>query len=242
MKSLLSLFFIASFLLISVHGQTNCAQYNGDCSDCTANDCGYCAANMQCVPGTVNGPTNTSNSCEKGWQFITCHDCHAYGTCAQCSFDDACAFCEGGKGCQLIGNATQSCALIHTCHCYEYENCRSCTTNPTCTYCVSNSSCIYNTGSASCDSTEDHCPCANNEDCPSCLADFGCQWCEDDGGSCVEGDATCSLAAYDCPPPGRQFDGLSFFGGMVLGAAIVGIIAGVLVCVIRHRNRKYQPL
>jgi len=252
-RLLCAAFVVFSLLaLASLANGDVCGQYNNDCQSCVGIGCGYCGPNRACVNGTVTGPSGNGTifSCEKGWQFGSCSNCPVYPTCAACNLDDGCVWCEtsqsGPQGCQLMGKQSQGCLIAQTCPCNDYSTCRECNTDQGCVFCGTNNTCVSSaTVGKTCSFLKHTCPCSDNVDCQSCNDDYDCQWCDDKKGECLTASANnCSLVAHSCPAAKapRHFDAASFIGGIVLGAGILAIVGGIILCVAWNRRRKYQPL
>jgi hypothetical protein len=79
------------------------------------------------------------------------------------------------------------------------------------------------------------------DDCDGCVREEYCIWCQDTN-VCQNTTAACANPTGLACPQKKKFDGWSFFGGLVLGAAVLGIIIGLIFLFSWQKTRKYQPV
>eukprot|EP00771_Trimastix_marina_P000976 gnl/Trimastix_PCT/2017.p1 GENE.gnl/Trimastix_PCT/2017~~gnl/Trimastix_PCT/2017.p1 ORF type:complete len:785 (+),score=165.97 gnl/Trimastix_PCT/2017:118-2472(+) len=73
-------------------------QASWNCHECTLHeDCGYCTATQQCLPGGKFGPSvHTLCPVREEWAFLRCPNCTEHTTCSECSGDPECGWCQRG--------------------------------------------------------------------------------------------------------------------------------------------------
>jgi len=177
--------------------QPNCEQTT--CSNCVGSqDCGWCSPTQQCLPGSVNGPTNAT-CLGVSWQFGKCLQCETFTDCRQCLENPAdCGWCTQSSTCGPLGGLG-ACPVAHTCPCPVYKNCDQCTQSSSCQWCLGDGSC--SSVDATCTIGPGYnktttCPCTVYKDCASCSIADSCKWCQNLG--CEPSSTTNCLVAPNC--------------------------------------------
>jgi len=208
------------------------------CAGCVpSSGCGYCPSIEKCLPG---GPSGPNGSVCYGWIYNACPVCSIYTSCTSCTDEPGCGWIASSSSCVSVDTQGMS----KFCPCNEYDQCTDCK-RAGCVFCENSGACASST-SSTCVSTSATCNCTilTSSGCPVCaLQDDICGWCSSSN-TCNFYSSQCSGASLTntCTAAGRKFDGLSFFGGILLsvGVLLIGLMAYYGYMFYKTRNSHSQ--
>jgi len=159
-----------------------------------------------------------------GWIYQNCPTCSIYTSCTSCTDEPGCGWLASSSSCVTVDTTGMS----KFCPCNEYDQCTDCK-RANCVFCENTGTCASST-SGGCISNSNTCNCSvlTQYGCSVCaLQDDICGWCSTDS-SCHYYNNPCkdSTLSNTCSASSRKFDGLSFFGGILLavGILLLGVI------------------